>query len=88
VAEEDRHLYGGCISPDGQYVLFTRSVQDLGQVDISQTTMAICRERDMPILIGPGDCDGMRDRYTNARSGPVLGLPRGWEPDWTDAEVD
>jgi len=88
VAEEDRHLYGGCVSPDGQYVLFTRSVQDLGQVDISKTTMVICRVRDMPILIGPGDCDGMRDRYPNARSGPVLELPRGWEPDWTDAEIE
>ncbi len=88
VAEQDRHLYGGCVSPDGAYVLFTRSVQDLGQVDISKTTMAICRVQDTPILIGSGDCDGMRARYPNSQNGPVLELPRGWEPDWTDAEID
>jgi Tol biopolymer transport system component len=88
VAEEDRHLYGGCVSPDGAYLLFTRSVQDLGEVDISKTTMAICRVQDTPILIGPGDCDGMRERDPGARRGPVLDLPRGWEPDWTDVEID
>ena len=88
VAEEDRHLYGGCVSPDGRYILFTRSEKDLGEVDIAQTTMAICRVQDIPILIGPGDCDGMRDRYPKARTGPVLQLERGWEPDWTYAEMD
>jgi len=88
VAEDDRHLYGGCVSPDGTYILFTRSQKDLGEVDIAQTTMAICRVQDTPILVGPGDCGGMRDRYPDARSGPVLDLPRGWEPDWTYAEMD
>jgi Tol biopolymer transport system component len=88
VAEGERHLYGGYVSPDGRYILFTRSQKDLGEVDIAQTTMAICRVQDTPILIGPGDCDGMRQRYPEARSGPVLHLPRGWEPDWTYAEID
>ncbi|MEN6428532.1 MAG: hypothetical protein ABFE13_24555 [Phycisphaerales bacterium] len=88
VAEDNRHLYGGCVSQDGAYILFTRSEQDLGEVDISKTTMAICRMTDTPLLIGPGGCDGMRERYPDARSGPVLDLPRGWEPDWTYAQID
>jgi len=88
VAEENCHLYGGCVSPDGRYILFTRSQKDLGEVDIAQTTMAICRAQDAPILIGPGDCDGMRDRHPDARTGPVLQLERGWEPDWTYAAID
>lgn len=77
VAEEDRHLYGGCVSPDGKYLLFTRSQKDLGEVDIAQTTMAICRVQDAPVLIG-----------SDAHAGPVLTLERGWEPDWTYAEID
>lgn len=77
VAEENRHLYGGCISPEGRYILFTRSQKDLGAVDIAQTTMAICRVQETPILIGPGDCDGMRGRYPDAHPGPVLRLERG-----------
>lgn len=88
VAQDHRHLYGGCVSPDGAYVLFTRSEQDLGEVDIAKTTMAICRVRDTPLLIGQGDCDGMRDRHPDARSGPILDLGRGWEPDWTYAEME
>jgi len=77
VAEEDRHLYGGCVSPDGKYLLFTRSQEDLGEVDIALTTMAICRVQDTPVLIGSGTC-----------SGPVLTLACGWEPDWTYTEIE
>ena len=29
-AEPKRHIYGGCASPDGEYLLFTRSEVDLG----------------------------------------------------------
>lgn len=77
VAEAGRHLYGGCVSPDGKYLLFTRSQKDLGEVDIAQTTMAICRVQDTPVLVGP-----------DAHPGPVLKLERGWEPDWTYAEIN
>src|SRR4030095_12931608 len=31
-AEEGRHIYGACASPDAKYLLFTRSVEDLGTV--------------------------------------------------------
>jgi len=88
VAEGDRHLYGGCVSPDGRYIVFTRSRKDLGEVDIAQTTMAICRVSDTPILIGSADGGGMRASYPEAHTGPVLQLECGWEPDWTYAEID
>lgn len=87
VGEDDRHLYGGYVSPDGQYLLFTRSQKDLGEVDIAKTTMAICPVKDTPILMGSGDCEGMRSRYPDAPDGPILALECGWEPDWTFAEV-
>ena len=87
VGENDRHLYGGCVSPCGRYLLFTRSQKDLGEVDIACTTLAICRIKDTPMLLGEGDCEGMRQVYPQAGTGPLLELGRGWEPHWTYAEV-
>lgn len=80
-AEDGRHIYGGCVSPDGQYVLFTRSKEDLGKVDNSQTTMAIIRWKDTP-MVGQGS-QSLRADYPDARSGPMLDLSWGWEPHWT-----
>jgi Tol biopolymer transport system component len=85
-AEEGRHIYGGCVSPDGKYVLFTRSQQDLGEVDNSLTTMAIIRFQDAPVIMGKNEA--LRKDYPNANNGPVLHLSWGWEPHWTYAAVD
>lgn len=85
-AEEGRHIYGGCFSPDGKYVLFTRSQQDLGEVDNSLTTMAIIRFQDAPIIIGKNDA--LRKVYLDANDGPILHLSWGWEPHWTYAAID
>ena len=84
-AEEGRHIYGGCISPDGGYVLFTRSREDLGRVDNSDTTISIIRLRDTPVLgdVGPA----LRTRFPEAKTGLRLDLPAGWEPHWTKAEI-
>ena len=84
-AEEGRHIYGGCISPDGKYVLFTRSKEDLGKVDNSQTTMAIIRWKDTP-MVGRGS-ESLRRDYPDAQSGPLLDLSWGWEPHWTFNQV-
>ncbi|MCX7043952.1 MAG: hypothetical protein NTX50_00505 [Candidatus Sumerlaeota bacterium] len=84
-AEAGRHIYGSCSSPDGQYVLFTRSAEDLGKVDNSRTTMAIVRWSDTPML-GDGD-DALRKRFPGAGSGPWLDLGPGWEPHWTYADI-
>ena len=80
-AEEGRHIYGACVSPDTRYLLFTRSVEDLGKVDNSRTTMAIIRRSDTP-MIGD-DSAGLRQRFPTASTGPRLDLGWGWEPHWT-----
>jgi len=84
-AEEGRHIYGGCVSPDGKYILFTRSEEDLGKVHNSQTRMAIIRWDDTP-MVG-GDIESLRAEYPDARSGPLLDLSWGWEPHWTYSDV-
>ncbi len=80
-AEQGRHMYGGCVSPDGQYVLFTRSEVDLGKVDNSRTRMAIIRRKDTPMVGGTDE--SLHREFSNARTGPVLDLSWGWEPAWT-----
>jgi Tol biopolymer transport system component len=85
-AEEGRHIYGGCVSPDGEYVLFTRSQQDLGEVDNSLTTMAIIRFQDAPVITGKNEA--LRKVYPEANNGPILQLSWGWEPHWTYAAID
>jgi Tol biopolymer transport system component len=82
-AEQGRHMYGGCVSPDGQYVLFTRSEVDLGKVDNSRTRMALIRRRDTPMVAGKDD--SWRREFPHARKGPLLDLSWGWEPSWTFA---
>ncbi len=85
-AEEGRHIYGGYFSPDGKYILFTRSQQDLGEVDNSLTTMAIIRFQDTPVIIGKNEA--LRSVYPAANDGPILQLSWGWEPHWTYATID
>lgn len=80
-AEDGRHMYGGCVSPDGEYVLFTRSEVDLGKVDNSRTKMAIIRRKDRPMIGGVSE--SLRREFPDARTGPLLDLSWGWEPDWT-----
>ena len=80
-AEQGRHMYGGAVSPDGQYVLFTRSEVDLGRVDNSRTRMALIRRQDTPMIGGTDE--SLRREFPNARQGPVLDLSWGWEPTWT-----
>jgi len=83
--EIGRHIYGGCLSPDGNYVLFTRSQEDLGQVDNSQTTMGLFRLKDAPMVAGKSDI--LRKQYPAAKDGPFLDLGPGWEPHWTPARL-
>ncbi|MCL5280917.1 MAG: hypothetical protein M1376_13545 [Planctomycetes bacterium] len=80
-AEQGRHTYGGAVSPDGAYVLFTLSEVDLGRVDNSRTRMAILRRQDTPMIGGTDE--SLRREFPHARRGPVLDLSWGWEPTWT-----
>jgi Tol biopolymer transport system component len=85
-AEEKRHIYGACPSPDGLYLLFTRSEVDLGRVDNSRTRMAIIRMADTPMVGGEQDGKA-RAAEPSARRGPMLDLAWGWEPHWTYASI-
>ncbi len=81
--EIERHIYGGALSPDGNYVLFTKSREDLGKVDNSFTSMALMRLQDAPLIGGKSAV--LRKQYPDAKSGPILELSWGWEPHWTFA---
>jgi hypothetical protein len=84
-AEEGRHIYGACAAPDAKYLLFTRSVGDLGAVGNTQTTMAVLRWADTPML---GDeSAALRKQFPTAKPARWLDLGPGWEPHWTYREV-
>jgi Tol biopolymer transport system component len=84
-AEAGRHIYGACASPDGRYLLFTRSEEDLGRVDHRRTTLALIRVADAPML---GDDDhALRKRSPEAKRCVRLDLGPGWEPHWTAFNV-
>jgi Tol biopolymer transport system component len=85
-AEERRHLYGACSSPDGNYLLFTRSEADLGKVDNSRTRLAIIKLADAPIVVGTAGSPPQRS--PGVRRGPILDLSWGWEPHWTSANLE
>ncbi len=68
----DYHIYGACASPDGEYLVFTRSAEDLGEP--KTTIMGIIRWPKTP---QPAD--------TSAVLRLDLGL--GFEPFWTAGEV-
>lgn len=82
-----KHLYFGCTSPDDKYLVLADDPVDTMVVG----EMRIMRLADAPIIIGLADLDEL---YPDAKRGPVFdlklpnGIPlRGFEPDWTFAEV-
>ncbi len=84
-AEEGRHIYGACAAPDAKYLLFTRSVGDLGAVGKTQTTMAVVRWADTPML---GDEDAtLHNQFPDAKPSRWIDLGPGWEPHWTYSEA-
>jgi len=84
-AEEGRHIYGGHVSPDGKYVLFTGNVQEDGDPGSSGAPMGLMRLSDAPVIRGKNT--ELRARFPNAGTGTVLTLPLGWEPCWTFSET-
>lgn len=79
--EDGRHVYGGHVSPDGTYVLFTGNVQEDGDPEHDGAPMGLMRLADGPII--GGESTELRALHPNTKSGPVLVLPAGWEPCWT-----
>jgi Tol biopolymer transport system component len=76
-SEEGRHCYGGCVSPDGKYVLFTGNKEEDGDPRNGGAPMALMRLRDAPIV----------KHLSKPASGQVLSLPVGWEPHWTQSKT-
>lgn len=83
--EEGRHVYGGCVSPDGKYALFSGNLQEDGDPGNAGAPMGLMRLSDAP-MIGRESSE-LRALHPGAGSGPVLSLPTGWEPCWTFSEI-
>ena len=83
--EDGRHVYGGQVSPDGRYVLFTGNMEEDGDPAHAGGPMGLMRLADAPII--GGESRDLRAVHPNAKNGPVLTLPDGWEPCWTASEL-
>ena len=84
--EDGRHIYGGALSPDAKYVLFTRCPQDGGGSEREGAPAALMRLSDGPIIGGTSAALRKSHSKDKVKDGPVLPLPNLWEPHWTYAE--
>lgn len=79
------HIYGGRLSPDGNYVLFTKSLKDGGGSEKEGAPIFVMRLADAPAV--GGDSGELRQKHPEVKDAPVIELHAGWEPDWTFAEI-
>ena len=82
--EDGVHIYGNMPSPDGRYVVFTRSVEEGGNPEGNGGEMAVMRIRDAPTI--GGKSEALRQVHPRTKDGPVLHLPIGWKPYWGYAQ--
>ena len=83
--QDGYHIYGGTLSPDGKYVLFTKCPRDGGGSEESGAPICIMRFADAPTI--EGRSSDLRKVHPNTKDGPVLQLFDGWEPCWTYADI-
>ena len=84
VAEQYRHLYFACLSPDNKYVIYCRPEKDGSLTG----PMAVIRLADTPII--DGSWRAVEKQYAkNAKRGPILhlDLPASFAPHWTYARI-
>lgn len=84
VAEQYRHLYFACPSPDNKYVIYCRPEKDGSLTG----PMAVIRLADTPII--DGSWQAVENQYAkNAKRGPILhlDLPASFDPHWTYARI-
>jgi len=84
VAEQYRHLYFACLSPDNKYVIYCRPEKDGSLTG----PMAVIRLADTPII--DGSWQAVEKQYAkNAKRGPILhlDLPASFNPHWTYARI-
>jgi hypothetical protein len=84
-AENGRHIYGGTLSPDAKYVLFSRVLLDGAGGLVSGVSMGLIRFSDKPTIAGKSK--RLAELYPDAEKAVVLDLVVGWEPDWTYREI-
>ncbi len=83
---EESHVYGGAVSPDGEYVLFGRGPEDDGGGGEDKGgRMCVMRLADTPTIAG--ETPELRSKYPDIGDGPVLVIGIGWEPFWTHHEL-
>ena len=83
--EDGFHIYGGALSPDGMYVLFTKGSKDGSGAEKAGAPICIMRLADAPSI--GGESADLRKVHPDTKDGPVLTLEMGWEPHWTYAEI-
>ncbi len=84
--EDGYHIYGGALSPDGAYVLFTKSIDDGGESEKAGAPIYVMRLADAPTIHGASP--DLRRVHPETKDGPVLQIGHGWEPTWTHADIE
>lgn len=84
--DESFHLYGGAVSPDGAYVVFTKSLADGGGSEKEGAPMFLMRLSDAPAI--GGKSPELRALHPDATEAPLVELSPGWEPHWTYGDIE
>ncbi|MCA9432365.1 MAG: PD40 domain-containing protein [Candidatus Omnitrophica bacterium] len=83
--EDGVHIYSGAVSPDGEYILFSKCPDDGGGAERSGGTICLMRSADAPTIGGPSP--ELRKVHPDVKNGPVIEIDKGWEPHWTYQEI-
>ena len=84
--EDGRHIYGGALSPDGRYVIFSNFPADGDWYRTPRCApMYLMRLAETPAI--GGESPDLRSRHANTKDGPRLPLADGWLPNWTYADI-
>ena len=84
-AEDGYHIYGGQLSPDAKYFLFTAHPDDGGESKQGNARICLMRYADGPAI--GGESPALRKLHPDAKDSPRLPLALGWEPHWTYARI-
>ena len=83
--EDGLHIYGGSLSPDGHYVLFTKCPEDGGGAEKTGGTICLIRMEDTPAI--GGQSPDLRKLHPEAKNALLIEIDKGWEPHWTFHEI-
>jgi Tol biopolymer transport system component len=82
LGEDGKHLYGGDVSPDGKYFVYTRAPTDGG---LDAALMGVMRLSDTPAI--RAESAALRKLFPHAKNAVSVDLTQGWEPNWTYAKL-